>query len=298
MKRYAPWLLIALVFAFGIGLAACQAAIPPLAEDTRAVGDTNLTNLLLSGVFQAKPTAQLTATPAVYIDNNGAGDSLVIATSGTPVFTVGKSGTTSGGSSDSVNSLTVGGGYGDTGCTISSAGVISCNGAATFGSTLHATGATFTAGTLGATGAISSSAGITAGGGYGDTGCTLSAAGVLQCDGAATIGGALTATGAISTAAGITFGGEITGNVLRYTTSGKKIVCSQTTITGTAALPHGLATPQVVMASLAGDVTGDAARVSTTNSGATVTGKVWTAQLTPVPNTTPVAVDWCVIGTP
>ncbi len=34
---------------------------------------------------------------------------------------------------------------------------------------------------------------VTVGGGYGSTGCTLSAAGVLQCNGAATVDGALTA---------------------------------------------------------------------------------------------------------
>jgi hypothetical protein len=73
-------------------------------------------------------------------------------------------------------SLAVGGGYGSTGCTLSTAGVLQCNGAATTDGALTA-------------------ASTVIGGGFGSTGCTLSTAGVLQCDGAATIGGALVVTG-------------------------------------------------------------------------------------------------------
>ncbi len=47
----------------------------------------------------------------------------------------------------------------------------------------------------GASGLIGS---VTIGGGFGNTGCTLSGAGVLQCNGAATIGGAATITGALT----------------------------------------------------------------------------------------------------
>ena len=46
------------------------------------------------------------------------------------------------------------------------------------------------------TGTVTASA-LTVGGGYGATGCTVSAAGVLQCNGAATVDGALTATSGI-----------------------------------------------------------------------------------------------------
>jgi hypothetical protein len=75
--------------------------------------------------------------------------------------------------------VTVGGGYGSTGCTLSSAGVLQCNGAATIDGATTVTGA------------------LTVGGGYGSTGCTLSAAGILQCNGAATFDGAVT-TGALT----------------------------------------------------------------------------------------------------
>lgn len=37
---------------------------------------------------------------------------------------------------------------------------------------------------------------------------------------------------------------------------------------------------------------------SFTNASKTVTAKVWNTALTPAAATTPVAVDWCVIGTP
>jgi hypothetical protein len=74
--------------------------------------------------------------------------------------------------------VTVGGGYGSTGCTLSTAGVLQCNGAATTDGALTAASAVI-------------------GGGYGSTGCTLSTAGVLQCNGAATIDGAMTVSGAL-----------------------------------------------------------------------------------------------------
>lgn len=74
-------------------------------------------------------------------------------------------------------------------------------------------------------------------------------------------------------------------------------VCGSTTITGTGTIAHGLATPAYVSAGLAQDATGDAARVSWTNSSATVTIKVWNSALTPAPNQTGAAVDWCVKGT-
>jgi hypothetical protein len=59
--------------------------------------------------------------------------------------------------------VTVGGGYGATGCSVSAAGALSCDDA------------------------------VIAGGGYADTGCTMSAGGILQCAGAGTLDGALTA---------------------------------------------------------------------------------------------------------
>lgn len=57
-----------------------------------------------------------------------------------------------------------------------------------------------TAGSATVTGAVSAGNSVvtgaqTVGGGYGSTGCTISTAGVLQCDGAATFGGTLTASG-------------------------------------------------------------------------------------------------------
>lgn len=77
-------------------------------------------------------------------------------------------------------SATVGGGFGSTGCTLSAAGVLQCDGAATIGGAATITGATTLVSTL------------SVGGGFGSTGCTISAAGALQCDGASTFQGAMT----------------------------------------------------------------------------------------------------------
>jgi len=93
-------------------------------------------------------------------------------------------------------------------------------------------------------------------------------------------------------------GGTVVGNVLQYGSSGYKIVCNTTTITGTGALAHGLATPVAVVGALSEDVTGDHAHVSFTNSAATVTAKVWDTALTPAASSAGATVDWCVVGVP
>ena len=79
--------------------------------------------------------------------------------------------------------------------------------------------------------------------------------------------------------------------------AGKAIICGSTTITGTGALPHGLATPSFVTLGLAQDVTGNGGHLSFANASGTVTVKAWSSALTPVAATTPVAVNWCVNGT-
>ncbi len=89
-------------------------------------------------------------------------------------------------------------------------------------------------------------------------------------------------------------------NVLGYGSSGKRLVCGSSVITGTDTIAHGLATPSFVVASLGQDVTYDGESVSFTNAAATVTLKVWGVNVlgTPVAAATPAAVDWCVLGTP
>jgi hypothetical protein len=88
------------------------------------------------------------------------------------------------------DSLTVGGGFGSTGCTISSAGVLQCDGAVTMGSSL--TAATMAPVTL------------TVGGGFGDSGCTVTTGGALSCNGAAVLGSTLAVTGTTSANGGLT----------------------------------------------------------------------------------------------
>ena len=62
--------------------------------------------------------------------------------------------------------------------------------------------------------------------------------------------------------------GAVTGNVLQYGSSGQKIVCNTTTITGTGTLATGLATPSVSIANLGADANYDHVRVTTLNSAA------------------------------
>lgn len=108
--------------------------------------------------------------------------------------------------------------------------------------------------------------------------------------------------GSIKFASGSTLqldsGSTFTGYVLQYGSTGKKIVCNTTTITGTGTLATGLATPSVVIANLGADANYDHVDVTTLNASATVTAKVWNSAATPVAAATGVPVNWCVIGTP
>lgn len=102
----------------------------------------------------------------------------------TTLTTVTASGAISGASVTATNALTgasavIGGGYGSTGATISSAGVIEANGAITTDGALTADSAVI-------------------GGGYGSTGCTISNAGAISANGSLIIGGTSTLTGAVT----------------------------------------------------------------------------------------------------
>jgi len=97
--------------------------------------------LLITG-----PTAAATATPALRFNNTGAGNvSLQIEKNATPVASFSNAGgltaaflTTAGGLT--AGSAVVGGGYGSTGCTLSAAGDLACNGAAVIDGNVAITG--------------------------------------------------------------------------------------------------------------------------------------------------------------
>ena len=106
--------------------------------------------------------------------------------------------------------VSIGGGYGSTGITLSDAGVIQANGAMTIDGASTLTGAV----TASSTAAIAGT--TTIGGGYGSTGVTLSDAGVVQMNGALTVGGASTLTGAVTASSTMSIGSNLsmTGNIL------------------------------------------------------------------------------------
>jgi len=193
---------------------------------TQASGNMALAGTLTGAgdltVADAFTVTQASGNTALAGTLTGAGD-LTVA----DAFTVTQSSgnTAVAGTFDAAGTTTVGGGYGSTGCSISDAGVLQCNGAATtdgaltadsgaFGGGYGSTGCSIsTAGVLQCNGAATTDGAITAdsaaiGGGYGSTGCSLSTAGVLQCDGAVT--GASTATFADDvTVSAVTDGGNL-----------------------------------------------------------------------------------------
>lgn len=93
-------------------------------------------------------------------------------------------------------------------------------------------------------------------------------------------------------------GGAVTGLVLQYGTAGQKLVCSSSTITGSGSVAHGLATPAAQWCAMNGAATGDGFGCSALNGSGLVTVSVWSNAATPAAATTPIAVNWCVIGTP
>jgi hypothetical protein len=134
------------------------------------------------------------------------------------------------------------------------------------------------------------------GGGYGSTGCTISTAGVLQCNGAATVDGAITATGGV--VGDVT--GDVTGKVngaypLLYGTDGYALDVGTDTVTDTLTLSlSNVTTPTVGLCTLASDPASTGAFCTVAVSGITATLKLWESDLTA--GTVGADVHWAVIG--
>jgi hypothetical protein len=175
---------------------------------------TTTTDLTLTGDLAVGDDATITGdllantatiTGAISAADLTASDDLVVGDDATITGTL------------ALGDISIGGGYGTTGCTVSAAGVLQCDGAATVASATMA-------------GALSAgSAAI--GGGYGSTGCSFSAAGALQCDGDGAIDGALTSDSA-----------TVTGTVSAadLSASDDLFVTNDATITGTLAALGGI----------------------------------------------------------
>ena len=148
-------------------------------------------------------TGALGAAPALEID--GSGNTTVAGTlASTGAATLASLVCTAG--------ATFGGGYGATGTTISTAGVLQTNGAATFGSTLSTSGAATLA-------SLVCTAGATFGGGTGSSGATITTAGAGTFDGiiktedtteaTSTTDGSLQTDGGLSVAKDAIFGDDL-----------------------------------------------------------------------------------------
>jgi hypothetical protein len=220
-------------------------------------GSTGVT-ISAAGVIQAN--GAITSDGAV--TGGSLTDGTLTASSGalTGVTTI----TTS--STAALNDATVGGGYGSTGVTISAAGVIQANGAITSdgaitGGSLTDGTATLSSGSItGGVAATFSGAGtfgsLVVGGGYGDTGVSISAAGVLQANGAITSDGAVTGgslTDGTATLSSGALSGATTGAFSSNVTVGGNIDISggSGTITTNVGDTH-------VLYSVSGVITGEA----------------------------------------
>jgi hypothetical protein len=141
-----------------------------------------------------------------------------------------------------------------------------------------------------------------------DTSGNTSVGGTLTAAGAAALNGGITVDTNAFTVADTSGNTDIAGTLqygasnlypVGYGTSGAKLVVGSTTITGTAALAHGLATSVAAAGcTLAADpTTNEEADCTVTVSGTTVTGKVWKTDGSTAGDS-PVAVNWWVLGVP
>lgn len=92
------------------------------------------------------------------------------------------------------------------------------------------------------------------------------------------------------------------GYVLQSGTAGQLFYCGETAAFTTSlaitSSTSGVATPVAANCSIAAELTGDAYNCSYTNATGTITLFVYGNEATPVANTTPVAVGYCILGTP
>jgi hypothetical protein len=136
----------------------------------------------------------------------------------------------------------------------------------------------------------------------------LAVGGALDVAGASTLDGGISVDSTKFVVADGTGNTDIAGTLqfgannlypVGYGTSGAKLIVGSTTITGTAALAHGLATSVAAAGcTLAADpTTNEEADCTVTVSGTTVTGKVWKTDGSTAGDS-PVAVNWWVLGVP
>lgn len=134
---------------------------------------------------------------------------------------------------------------------------------------------------------------LSIGGGYGDTGCTVSDAGVLQCNGAITTGGALSADSA--TVTGTLKYGDL--YPLGFAFDGYQMVLGSSTVTTTTVITHGLTTPLYAFCTMSGSLTDNEEQICSVGIVTdTVTLYVWKEDGTA--GDSGVDVFWQVFGTP
>lgn len=214
-------LLVIVVLIFGyFGVTLPSVPMPtPEPAGARALISSRLDTLLVD--HNATVGGDLAVTGVTTLTGAQTQTGLLNADGGIAVDTVNftVSGTT--GAVTTASSLTVGGGFGSTGCTLSAAGILQCDGAASLGSTLLVTGtSTLTSATV--------NGGVTASGGITTT--TARATGAVSIEGATNITGTLT-TAAHVVNGGITASGGITTTTSRNT--GAASIEGAATITGT-----------------------------------------------------------------
>ena len=189
------------------------------------------------------------------------------------------------------NNIEVGGGFGGgysggSGCSLTSAGALKCDGPIYTRSTLGVTGPMTVTGDLTVSGTSTVTANPTNlevgggfGGGYaGGSGCSLTSDGAILCDSKGYFRGTLGVTGAVTTTGALDVGGTLNYGAndlypVGYASSGKAVVTGQATTiaVGSVNVTHGLSTIDSVQATLCQVPTAAIANVNAVITATTVT---------------------------
>ena len=201
-KKYIGWALVVLA----ILIAGYLGVSYPIPAPPAAIGSQSLGVVRFNQAVQFLMPAAFSGSETHSGTETHTGAATFSGSTSLSGLTCTASATTLSGGITATNA-SIGGGYGSSGCDITSAGILQCNGAATLagGADMNATvisnignaGTDFTP-----PGGLTLADGITAthaviGGGYGSSGCTVLSTGVLECDGAADLAGGLNITGTV-----------------------------------------------------------------------------------------------------
>jgi hypothetical protein len=309
-KRYILLAFVALMVVL-LGVVTISSASPP------KQGPTNFDAVVADGNLVVNvPTQAGTATPGIYVNQQGLGLPLVVAKAGTPVFSVNSAGDITFSGTPVINGLAY----------VNAPTSVATSTPALFVNSLGVSNLFEVRDASTPVWAINNGGAVVAGGAGSYAGVqtfnnnaivnaptsvatavpafsvdSLGVSNLFEVRDAATPvlqvnnGGAIVTTGSLDVGGTLNYG---TNNlyVMGYASSGNAIICGSATVTDTATIATGLTTPAFCLAGLTDTPGGDARSANCAVSSTNIVVKVRNSALTPVANATGALINWCAIG--